>query len=74
MSFQFLGPSGGKPVFTLSLKMVYVNSVNKYFDAATGAAMAEISLLPGTFQMLDGAGNPGASAGATSKNAWSTPQ
>jgi type VI protein secretion system component Hcp len=66
MSFAFLGPGGGQPVSGVILTSVFVGSVNKYFDVATGAAMEEISLVPKAIHWGK------SSTGTTFTDAWST--
>lgn len=57
VSFTFVSPTG-QPVYTVALKTVFIKSIDKGFDASTGAALEEISLIFGAFKMQDAAGNP----------------
>lgn len=57
VSFTFASPTG-QPVYTIALKMVFIKSIGKGFDASTGAALEEISMIFGAFKMQDVAGNP----------------
>ncbi|HEY6308389.1 MAG TPA: type VI secretion system tube protein Hcp [Candidatus Angelobacter sp.] len=68
MSFTFLGPAGGQPVSGVTLTSVFVGSVNKYFDAATGSAMEEISLVPKAINWGKSSNGP---TGTTFTDAWS---